>query len=394
MGTGENSGTWGTITNTNLGTAIEEAICESADVSFSQDSLTLSLSDSNASQPARHLRLNLTGTGSAGISLTVPDIEKNYIVKNALATDVDIKNSSGGNVTVQAGKSTIVYSTGSGVVDVIDSLTSLVVEGALAAGSGSVGGTFTITGSFSAASTLNVGSNASVGGTLTVNNDFKNTSGNLTVDPATQIVEVKGNGSDTEGQIQLNCHANSHGQIIKAQPHSEGVTNTMLLPKGSNSTLVSEAGTATMTNKTLGATSVDGTFNVSGNASVGGTLAVTNTITGSSTVSDADGDLRDIPLSTKVSGNYTLAIGDVGNQVTVNSANVVVTVPDSVFSVGDIVSLVSVNGCTATIACTAINAVKAGDLAATALHTLDANGVASIMFSYTADLAVLTGNIS
>ena len=61
---------------------------------------------------------------------------------------------------------------------------------------------------------------------------------------------------------------------------------------------------------------------------------------------------------------------------------------------GDIISIVSVNGCTATLACTAINAVKAGDLAKTALHTLDANGVASILFSYTADLAVLTGNIS
>ena len=194
--------------------------------------------------------------------------------------------------------------------------------------------------------------------------DFTTSSGNFDIDPATQIVEIKGNGSDTEGQIQLNCHANSHGQIIKAQPHSEGVTNTSLLPKGASSTLVSEAGTATLTNKT---------FDV---------------------VNDADGNLRDIPLSTKVSGNYTLAIGDVGNQVTINSANVIVTVPTGVFAVGDIVSLVSVNGCTATLACTAVNAVKAGDLAATALHTLDANGVASIMFSYTADLAVLTGNIS
>jgi len=194
--------------------------------------------------------------------------------------------------------------------------------------------------------------------------DFTTSSGNFDIDPATQIVEIKGNGSDTEGQIQLNCHANSHGQIIKAQPHSEGVTNTSLLPKGASSTLVSEAGTATLTNKT---------FDV---------------------VNDADGNLRDIPLSTKVSGNYTLSIGDVGNQVTINSANVTVTVPTGVFAVGDIISVISVNGCTASLACTAVNAVKAGDLAATALHTLDANGVASIMFSYTADLAVLTGNIS
>ena len=76
-------------------------------------------------------------------------------------------------------------------------------------------------------------------------------SGNLQVKPATNIVEVQGNGSDTEGQIKLNCHANSHGQTIKAQPHSESVTNTMLLPKGASSTLVSLVSTDTLTNKTL-----------------------------------------------------------------------------------------------------------------------------------------------
>lgn len=198
---------------------------------------------------------------------------------------------------------------------------------------------------------------------LNLNADLTNTSGNLTVDPATKIFEIKGGGS-TDGQIKLNCRSNSHGQTLKSQDHSAGITNTMLLPRGADSTLVSEVGTATLTNKT---------FDV---------------------VNDADGNLRDIPVSTKVSGDYTLAIGDAGNQVTVNSANVTVTVPTGVFAVGDIVSVISVNGCTATLACTAVNAVKAGDLEATALHTLDANGVASIMFSYTADLAVLTGNIS
>jgi len=60
---------------------------------------------------------------------------------------------------------------------------------------------------------------------------------------------VKGNSND--GAIQLNCTANSHGQKIKAQPHSEGVTNEMLLPKGADSTLVSEIATQTLTNKTF-----------------------------------------------------------------------------------------------------------------------------------------------
>ncbi len=302
-------------------------------------------------------------------------------------------------------------------------------------------------GNTSADGTLDVSGNGSVGGTFNVEGDLKNNAGNLTVDPATQILEIKGSGS-TEGQIQLNCAVNSHGQIITAADHGVSATNTLTLPGGdtignANATLVSDTGTQTLTNKTLtspainGATidsavsvssvgtlnagtnaDINGTLDVGGNASVGGsfritnnvtasgtlnvgtnasvtgTLAVTNTITGASTVSDQDGDLRDIPLSTKVSGNYTLAIGDAGNQVTINSANVIITVPTSVFAVGDIVSIISVNGCTASLACTAVNAVKAGDLAATALHTLDANGVASIMFSYTANLAILTGNIS
>ena len=37
------------------------------------------------------------------------------------------------------------------------------------------------------------------------------------------------------------CYAGTHGQTLKSQPHSAGVTNTMLLPAGANSTLVSEA---------------------------------------------------------------------------------------------------------------------------------------------------------
>lgn len=185
-------------------------------------------------------------------------------------------------------------------------------------------------------------------------------------------------------------------------------SSNAVIEVGTNASELMVSGTATF----RGAVSGNSTFNISGSAgissnlNIGGTLGVTGsaglsgnvdvggTLTGASTVSDQDGDLRDIPVSTKVSGDYTLAIGDAGNQVTINSANVTVTVPTGVFAVGDIISVISVNGCTATLACTAVNAVKAGDLAATALHTLDANGVASIMFSYTADLAVLTGNIS
>ena len=140
MATGENSGTWGNVTNDNLGVAIEEAIAESADVAFTGSNVTISLTDTNASQTARNLRLNLTGTGlGATTSLTVPDIEKPYIVNNGLSDDVEVKNSTGSNVTVPAGKTMWVYSTGSNVVDVTTHLTSLTLGTPLAAGSGGTG---------------------------------------------------------------------------------------------------------------------------------------------------------------------------------------------------------------------------------------------------------------
>jgi len=70
-------------------------------------------------------------------------------------------------------------------------------------------------------------------------------------------IEAKGTGHVTvrgntnSGAIQFNCENNSHGQIVIAQPHSAGVTNTLTLPAGSSSTLVSLVSTDTLTNKTL-----------------------------------------------------------------------------------------------------------------------------------------------
>lgn len=140
MTTGENSTTWGTVTNTNLGTTLEEAIVGSADVTFSSGNESLSLSNSNATQTARHIRLNLTGTtGGSTRTLTVPDIEKVYIINNGCADAIEVANSTGSNVSVPAGASTWVYSTGSNVVDVTTHLTSLTLGTDLAVTEGGTG---------------------------------------------------------------------------------------------------------------------------------------------------------------------------------------------------------------------------------------------------------------
>jgi len=141
IGTGDQSGTWGTTTNTNLGTALEEAITGSADVTFSSGNVTLTLTDTNASQTARNLRLNLTGTTGGARDLIVPAIEKLYLVNNGCADAVTVKNSTGTGIAVPASKSMFVFNTGSNVVDAVTYLSSLTLGTALPVASGGTGAT-------------------------------------------------------------------------------------------------------------------------------------------------------------------------------------------------------------------------------------------------------------
>ena len=120
IATGEQTGTWGATTNTNLGTALEEAITGSADVTFASNDITLTLTNTNASQAARNLRLNLIGTtGGATRNLIVPTLQKLYLINNTCTDAIVVKNSTGTGITVGAGKTNFVYNDGSNVVDAI-----------------------------------------------------------------------------------------------------------------------------------------------------------------------------------------------------------------------------------------------------------------------------------
>jgi hypothetical protein len=168
MTTGENSGTWGNVTNVNLGTALEEAIVGSADVTFSSGTVTLTLTDSNATQTARNMRLNLTGTSGGAQNLIVPAIEKVYIVNNGCADAITVKNSTGTGIAVPAGKTMWVYNNGTNVVDVTTHLTSLTLGSALPVASGGTGSNAGINASANVFGILPVanggtGSNASTG---------------------------------------------------------------------------------------------------------------------------------------------------------------------------------------------------------------------------------------
>jgi hypothetical protein len=125
IGTGEQDGTWGDTTNTNLGTAIEQAITGSGDITFASSDVTLTLSNTNAAQVARNLRLVCVGTSGGARQLIVPAIEKQYIVQNDLTDAVTIRTSAGSGVIIPAGKATVVFNNGTDVVNAVNYFSSL-----------------------------------------------------------------------------------------------------------------------------------------------------------------------------------------------------------------------------------------------------------------------------
>jgi hypothetical protein len=144
IGTGEQSGTWGVTTNTNLSTALGEAITGSADVAFSSADVTVTLTNTNAAQTARNLRLNLTGTSGGARNLILGSgcqIEKLYLVNNALADAVTVKNTTGTGIAVPAGRTMFVFNDGTNVVDALSYFSGTVVSSAATITGGTINST-------------------------------------------------------------------------------------------------------------------------------------------------------------------------------------------------------------------------------------------------------------
>ena len=125
MATGENAGTWGTKTNTNL-QIVEKAISGYVEQAVTSGGTTaLSITDGDATEStsvARHAVIKLTGTITGNSIVTVPDsVEKVYIVTNGTsgAYTVQFKTASGTGITFGVSEKTtrLVYSDGTNLVD-------------------------------------------------------------------------------------------------------------------------------------------------------------------------------------------------------------------------------------------------------------------------------------
>jgi hypothetical protein len=130
--TGENSGTWGQITNTNL-LILEQAIGGYAGVALNATTgATLTFSN-GALSDGKNQVLKLTGTITTNVDVIVPDsIEKTYVVENATsgAFTVTVKTTSGTGVTwgtTDKGKK-LIYSDGTNILEGISSIDTLKVS--------------------------------------------------------------------------------------------------------------------------------------------------------------------------------------------------------------------------------------------------------------------------
>jgi len=321
--TGENAGTWGTKTNTNL--QIIEQIAGgyvAKSIAGGAQTTALSVSDGSTGAELSHRMIEFTGSISGNQIVTIPlDVQTFYFLRNSTSGGytVQFKYASGSGSTVtfattDKGDKIVIATANDGTNPDIKEV---------ALGIASV-----------AADTT-----PQLGGDLDMNGQDIVTTSNADIELApngTGHVTVKGN--DNQGAIQFNCENNSHGQQIKAAPHSESASNILTIPStGGNSTIVSDASTSTLTNKTLTAPKIaDAGFiaDANGNeqiifqttASAVNELEVTNAATGNNPGLAVSGGDTNIGLEITTKGTGYIKFNDLAyipQQALTSSSNAV-----------------------------------------------------------------------
>jgi len=122
--TGEQSGTWGTTTNTNL-SIIDRLVNGVGTITLSGTTHTLTTSDGTLSD-GQYAVLVFSGSPSGTNTVTVApnDAQHLYIVKNSSGQSVVLTQGSGGNVTVANGDTKVVYCDGAGAGAAVVDLTA------------------------------------------------------------------------------------------------------------------------------------------------------------------------------------------------------------------------------------------------------------------------------
>jgi hypothetical protein len=127
IGNGEQAGTWGQTTNTNL-QIINRMTSEAGAIALSGTTHTLTISDGVLSD-GQYSVLVFGGapSGTNTVTISPNDAKRVFIVRNNTAQSVVLTQGSGGNVTVASGRSAIVYCDGAGASALVFDVTALLV---------------------------------------------------------------------------------------------------------------------------------------------------------------------------------------------------------------------------------------------------------------------------
>ena len=117
IGTGDQAGTWGTTTNSNLGTLIEQAISGYVTQAVATGTDTTITIPNGSTGVARNMYIELTGTGGASTNLIVPANKKLYFIFNNSTGAVTVKVSGQTGVSVPTGKKMVLVSNGTDIVN-------------------------------------------------------------------------------------------------------------------------------------------------------------------------------------------------------------------------------------------------------------------------------------
>ncbi len=131
IGQGEQSNTWGTTTNTNLGTLIEQAIAGAVTITLLNANYTLTESDGSSDESRRAIIL-VSGTQTQERTILIPDTSKVYIFRNVTSGGFPVRiqrQSGGGFVSIPNNKTALVICDGSDVASAVQYLVDPVITG-------------------------------------------------------------------------------------------------------------------------------------------------------------------------------------------------------------------------------------------------------------------------
>ena len=222
IGTGEQSGTWGTTTNNNLGILLEQAISGYVTQAVSTGTDTTITIPNGASGVARNMYLELTGTGGANTNLIVPANKKLFLVFNNTSSGaVTVKVSGQTGVSVPNAAKMFLVNNGTDIVSAVSYFAAL-STGAITAAS------------LALTTPLAVTSGGTGSATVTANNVIIGNSGGTgfsSVAPGTS-----GNVLSSNGTAWVSSSAFVSGMIIMWSGSIATIPTGWFLCNGSNST--------------------------------------------------------------------------------------------------------------------------------------------------------------